>query len=55
MAMYRVATVPLVDLLEDQILTHKWHADDGNVASRIESLRIVVDNSMNMVVNLVII
>ena len=31
-AMYGVATLPLINMLEDQNLTHKWYADDGNVA-----------------------
>ena len=38
-----MATLPLIDKLEDQNLTHKWCADDGNVAGRLESLRIVLD------------
>ena len=30
-------------MLEDQNLTHKWYADDGNVAGSLESLRFVLD------------
>ena len=43
MAMYGVATLPLIDMLEDQNLTHKWYADDGYVAGSLESLRIALD------------
>ena len=43
MAMYGVAILPLIDMLEDQNLTHKWYADDGNVAGSLESLRLVLD------------
>ena len=41
--MYEVATLPLIDMLEDQFLTHKWYVNDGNVAGSLESLRIVLD------------
>ena len=41
MAMYTVATLPLIDMLDDPILIHKWYADDGNLAGSLESLRIV--------------
>ena len=43
MTMYGVATLPLIDMLEDQNLTLKWYADDGNVAGSLQSLRIVLD------------
>ena len=43
MAMYGAATLPLIDMLEDQNLTYRWYADDGNVAGSLESLRIVLD------------
>ena len=43
MAMYGVTTLPLIDMLEDQNLTHKWYTDDSNVAGSLESLRIVLD------------
>ena len=43
MAMYGVATIPLIHMLEDQNLTHKWYADDGNMAGSLESLRIMLD------------
>ena len=43
MAMYGVATHPLMYMLEDQNLTHKWYADDGNVAGSLKSLRIALD------------
>ena len=43
MAMYGVATLPLIDMPEDQNLAHKWYPDDGNVAGSLESLRIVLD------------
>ena len=42
MAMYGVATLPLIDTLEDQTLTQKWYADDGNMAGSLESRRIVL-------------
>ena len=41
--MYGVATLPLINMLEDQNLTHKLYADDGYVAGSLESLRIVPD------------
>ena len=41
MAMYGVATLPLMYMLEDRNLTHNWYADDGNVAVSRESLPIV--------------
>ena len=40
--MYGVATFSIIDMLECRILTNKWYADDNNVASRLESLRIVL-------------
>ena len=43
MAMYGAATLPLIDMLEDQNLTYRWYADDGNVAGSLESLRVVLD------------
>ena len=43
MTTYGVSTLLLIDMLEDQSLTHKWYADDGNVASSLESLQIVLD------------
>ena len=35
---------PLIVMLEDQNLTLKWQADDGNVAGSFESLRVLADN-----------
>ena len=43
MVLYGVATLPLIDIFEDQNLIHKWYADDGNVSGSLESLRIVLD------------
>ena len=43
MAMYGVATNPLIDMLEDQNLTHKWFAEDGNEPGSLESRRIMLD------------
>ena len=43
MAMYGVATLPLMYMFYDQNITHKWYADDSNVAGSLESLRIVLD------------
>ena len=44
LARYGVAILPLIDILEDQFLTHNWYADDGNVAASLQSLRTVLDN-----------
>ena len=44
MAINGVATFLLIDMLEDQNLTHKGYADDGNVAGSLESPRIVLDD-----------
>ena len=41
--MYGVATLPLIDMLDDQNLTHKWYPDDGNVAGNPGSLQFVLD------------
>ena len=41
--MYEIATLPLINMLEDQNLTHKRYAADGNVAGSLESLRMVLD------------
>ena len=41
--MYGVAEFPIIDMLENQNLTHKWYADNGNVAGIFESLRIVLE------------
>ena len=41
-SLYGVATLPLIDTLEDQNLTHKWYEDDGNVTGSLKSLRIVL-------------
>ena len=43
MLLYGVATLPLIDILEDHDFTHKWYADEGNVAGSLELLRIVLD------------
>ena len=43
MATYAMATLPLIDTLEKQNLTNKWHADNGNVAGSLESLRFLLD------------
>ena len=44
MAVYGVATLPLIGMLEDQNLSHKGHADHGRVAGSLESLRFALDN-----------
>ena len=44
MAMYGLATLPLIKLVNDNSLTHKWCADDGNAVSNLISLRRVLDN-----------
>ena len=43
MLLYGVATLPLIDILEDQDSPHKWYADEGNVNGSLELLRIVLD------------
>ena len=42
MAMNGVAILSLIDMLEDQNLTHKWHADEGNVAGSLESVQFLL-------------
>ena len=43
MLLYGVATLPLIDIIEDHDFTHKLYADEGNVAGSLELLRIVLD------------
>ena len=43
MLLYGVATLPLIDVLEDHDFTHIWCADEGNVAGSLELLRVVLD------------
>ena len=43
MLLYGVATLPLIDILEDHDFTHKGYADEVNVADSLELLRIVLD------------
>ena len=35
MAMYRLATLPLLKLVNDNSLTQKWYADDGNAVGNL--------------------
>ena len=44
MAIYELATLPLVKLVNDNILTQKWYADDDNAIGNLKSLRRVLDN-----------
>ena len=44
MAMYGLATLLLIKLVNDNSLTQKWCADDGNAVSNLISLRRVLDN-----------
>ena len=44
MAMYGLATLPLIKLINDNSLTQKWYADDGNAVGNLKSLRRVLDN-----------
>ena len=44
MAMYGLATVPLIKLVNDNSVTQKWYADDGNAVGNLKSLRRVLDN-----------
>ena len=44
MAMFGLATLLLKKLVNDNSLTQKWYADDGNAVGNLKKLRSVVDN-----------
>ena len=44
MAMYRLATLPLIKLVNDNSLTQKLYADDWNAVGSLKSLRTVFEN-----------
>ena len=46
MAMYGLATLPLIKLVNDNSLTQKWCADDGNAVGNLISLQRVLDNNI---------
>ena len=43
LAMYGLAIFSVIDMFEDQNLTHNWYAHDGTVAGSFEARRIVLD------------
>ena len=44
MAMYGIAILPLIKLIDNENLCQKWFADDGNAVSKLDQLRIVLEN-----------
>ena len=44
MAMYGLATLPLIKLVNDNSSTPKWYADDGNEVGKFKSLQTVLHN-----------
>ena len=44
MAMYKIRTIPLIELLQKPNFTQKWYADDGSAAGNLKSLRAKKDN-----------
>ena len=47
MAMYGLATLPLIKLVNNNSSTPKCFADDGNAVGKIKSLRTFLDNIIN--------
>ena len=43
MAMYEIAILQLIELVQNPKVTQKWYADDGNVAGSLDDLKIVHD------------
>ena len=43
MAMYGIATIPLIELLQKPNITQKWYADDGSAAGGLKSIRAILD------------
>ena len=43
MAMYGIAILPLIELVQDPKITQKWYADDGNVAGSLDDMKVVHD------------
>ena len=52
MAMDGVAILPFIVLQQDKNINHKWDADIGYGAGTIQSLKVVLDSSINMETNL---
>ena len=44
MAMYGIAITLLIELLQKQIVSQKWHANDGSAAGNLKSLRAKLGN-----------
>ena len=44
MAMYGIAITLLIELLQKQIVSQKWHANDGSAAGNLKSLRAILGN-----------
>ena len=44
MPMYGLAILPFTKLVNDNSLTQKWYADNGNAVGNLKSLRRVLDN-----------
>ena len=42
-AMYGIAILPLIELVQDLKFIQKWYADDGNVAGTLDDLKVVHD------------
>ena len=49
MAMYGVATLPLLRIVQNMHVTQKWYADDGSAVGRLEDILCSLSNSLNMV------
>ena len=43
MAMYGIAILTLIELVQDPKITQQWYADDGNVAGSLGDLKVVQD------------
>ena len=41
MAMYGIAILPLIELIQKSNITQKWYADDGNVTDSLKDLKAV--------------
>ena len=44
MAMYGLATLLLIKLVNDNSLTHNWYADDGKAVRNLKRLQRILDN-----------
>ena len=52
MAMDGVAILSFIVLHQDKNINHRWDADIGYAAGTIQSLKVVLDSSINMETNL---